>query len=60
MKAWIQLMLALYRSGMRATALAAYLEARDALRNASGIDPGPSMRLLHKQILHDVPSLLRP
>jgi DNA-binding SARP family transcriptional activator len=60
MKAWIQLMLALYRSGMRPPALAAYLEAHNALRNASGIDPGPSMRLLHKQILHDVPSLLRP
>jgi SARP family transcriptional regulator, regulator of embCAB operon len=53
-------MLSLYRSGMRATALAAYLEAHDALRNASGIDPGPSMRFLHQQILHDAPSLLHP
>ena len=58
--AWTQLMIALYHSEMRAMALSVYLEAREALRNVSGIDPGPSMRLLHEQMLHDVPSLQRP
>jgi len=53
-------MIALYHSEMRAMALSVYLEAREALRNVSGIDPGPSMRLLHEQMLHDVPSLQRP
>lgn len=57
---WIQLMIALHRSGMRAQALNAYVEACDALREASGIDPGPSMRRLHEQMLQDVPSLLAP
>jgi DNA-binding SARP family transcriptional activator len=55
--AWAQLMIALYRSEMRAMALNVYLEAREALRNVSGIDPGPSIRLLHEQMLQDIPSL---
>lgn len=58
--AWTQLMVALYRSEMRTMALSVYLEAREALRDVSGIDPGPTMRLLHAQMLRDVPSLLWP
>jgi DNA-binding SARP family transcriptional activator len=57
--AWTQLMIALYRSGMRATALDMYLEGLEALRTSSGIDPGPLMRRIHEKILHDEPSLFQ-
>jgi DNA-binding SARP family transcriptional activator len=56
-RAWGQLMLALYRSEMRTEALHAFTRACKALGNAAGIDPGPSMRRLHQQILHDDPAL---
>lgn len=46
-----QLMLALAHSGRRAEALAAYQEARRALIAELGIEPGPELRALHKQIL---------
>jgi DNA-binding SARP family transcriptional activator len=48
-----QLMLALYRSGRQAEALAAYREARAAL-DALGLEPGFALRELERQILtHD-------
>lgn len=56
-RTWAQLMLALYRSNMRSHALNVYREARHALADASGIDPGPSIRRLHEQILCDDPAL---
>ena len=46
-----QLMLALYRSGRPADALAAYREARRVLVTEIGIEPGPELQLLHQRIL---------
>jgi DNA-binding SARP family transcriptional activator len=50
-----QRMLALYRSGRQAEALAAYRDARDVLVGAFGIDPSASLQQLQRAILaHDV------
>ena len=46
-----QLMLALYRSGRQAEALAAYQEARRDLTEALGLEPSPELRLLQQAIL---------
>ena len=46
-----QLMLALYRAGRQGEALAAYAEARDALADQLGVDPGPGLATLHAAIL---------
>jgi DNA-binding SARP family transcriptional activator len=54
------LMLALYRCGRRAEALAAYRAARDVLVREIGADPGPELQALHEQILHDDPALALP
>jgi YVTN family beta-propeller protein len=49
-----QLMLALYRSGRQAEALAAYQDARHALVDELGIEPGTTLQRLERQILtHD-------
>jgi DNA-binding SARP family transcriptional activator len=45
------LMLALYRSGRQAEAVAAYQEARHALVEELGIDPSPELQELYKSIL---------
>ena len=58
--AWAQLMLALYRCGARAAALAAFGEVRVALVEAYGIGPGPELQELHSQILADDPALRQP
>ena len=55
-----QLMLALYRSGRQAEALAAYQAARQALVDELGIEPGPSLQRLEKAILNLEPELDRP
>jgi DNA-binding SARP family transcriptional activator/tetratricopeptide (TPR) repeat protein len=52
-----QLMLALYRSGHRADALAAYREARQILADERGAGPGPELRQLHQRMLSDDPGL---
>jgi DNA-binding SARP family transcriptional activator len=52
-----QLMLALYRSGRQAEALEAYRQARDALVEECGLEPGPGLRRLERQILEQDPSL---
>jgi DNA-binding SARP family transcriptional activator len=52
-----QLMLALYRSGRQAEALAAYQDARRALIDELGIEPGPALRALEQGILRQDPAL---
>ncbi len=53
-------MLALYRSGRRAEALAAYLAARNELVEQLGIEPGTRLRELHQAILVHGPSIDAP
>ncbi|WP_431931659.1 BTAD domain-containing putative transcriptional regulator [Micromonospora sp. RP3T] len=56
----LQLMLALYRSGRQAEALAAYRDFADLLREDYGIEPGGSLQDLHRRILRSDPALLPP
>ncbi|MFL6007682.1 MAG: BTAD domain-containing putative transcriptional regulator [Gaiellaceae bacterium] len=50
-----QLMLALYRSGRQADALAVYARARAVLDEQLGLEPGPRLEELQRRILrHDV------
>jgi DNA-binding SARP family transcriptional activator/tetratricopeptide (TPR) repeat protein len=51
------LMLALYRSGRQAEALAAYQHARKVLITEVGVEPGPGLRDLHQRILAADPTL---
>ena len=52
-----QLMLALYRCGRQAEALAAYRRARDLLAGELGIDPGEPLQHLHGSVLAHDPAL---
>ena len=52
-----QLMVALYRSGRQADALAAYRRTRNVLVEALGIEPTPALRELERRILAHDPSL---
>ncbi|TNC25191.1 BTAD domain-containing putative transcriptional regulator [Amycolatopsis alkalitolerans] len=54
------LMVALYRCGRQAEALAAYQAARRALRDELGVEPGPALRDLHRAVLQQHPSLDPP
>jgi DNA-binding SARP family transcriptional activator len=53
-----QLMLACYRCGHQAAALAVYREARRALADELGVEPGHELRQLHQMMLIADPSLL--
>ncbi|MFY1617910.1 BTAD domain-containing putative transcriptional regulator [Micromonospora sp. WMMD736] len=55
-----QLVLALYRSGRQAEALAAYREFGDLLREEYGIEPGEALQELHRRILRSDPTLTAP
>jgi DNA-binding SARP family transcriptional activator len=46
-----QQMQALYATGRRADALATFREGRNALVDAAGIEPGPELQHLHRQVL---------
>jgi YVTN family beta-propeller protein len=52
-----QLMLALYRSGRQADALAAYRAARRTLVDELGLEPGPELRRLEHAVLAQDPAL---
>ena len=53
-------MLALYRSGRQADALAAYRSAREAFVEGLGIEPGAELKALERQVLDQDPALAAP
>jgi DNA-binding SARP family transcriptional activator len=57
---WALLMLALYRSGRPADALAAYRTARSTLVDQLGIEPSPTLQQLERRILQHDQTLAAP
>ena len=56
-RAWELLLLALYRSGRRADALAAYQRVRTILNAELGVEPGSTLQELHRRVLAADPAL---
>ncbi|MFF0156882.1 BTAD domain-containing putative transcriptional regulator [Streptomyces sp. NPDC005263] len=54
------LMLALYRSGRQAAALATYREAQTLLAGELGVDPGPALQATYQRVLQADAGLLTP
>jgi predicted ATPase/DNA-binding SARP family transcriptional activator len=57
---WSQLMLALYRCDRQSDSLRAFQRARDLLADELGLDPGPALRELERQVLAHDPALAAP
>ena len=57
---YAQLMLALYRSGRQADALATFRRLREQLREELGVDPSPPVQALHARLLRQDPDLAAP
>jgi len=55
-----QLMLALYRSGRQADALAEFARARDTLVDELGVEPGAELQRLQRAVLEQDPSVAAP
>ncbi|SNS51830.1 Predicted ATPase [Actinomadura meyerae] len=59
-RAWSLLVLALYRAGRQADALAALRRVRARLADDLGLTPGPELRELERAVFDQAPGLRRP
>jgi predicted ATPase/DNA-binding SARP family transcriptional activator len=57
---WAQLMLALYRCDRQSDSLRAFQRVRDLLADELGLDPGPALRELERQVLAHDSALMAP